>query len=180
MNTNKNIVLLLISALITISLMSTSCCKLFPCKGPCASCPEKCKPSHHSKHDSECPFADFLMKAPCCAMKHKEKLSLTKDQQDKIKALCTKTKKDAIQLEADAEKIAVDIKGKFMEEIFDATGINSLIDKKFDLTKQLVKSCVNSHAQLLTILTDDQSTQLKEFMKECKGDCCGKDCGGCN
>ena len=157
------------SILLTVSLICAGCCCLSG-KPPCFSCGEK--PGYFRGSDSKCPYAGDFMKAPSCILKNKEKLSLTAEQETTIKELCTKTKKDHIQIEADIETIRVDVKSKLMEDTIDTQTINGLIDKKFELKKQLVKSLINSHATLLTILTPEQRQKFKEIMKECKKDCC--------
>ena len=156
-----------------LSLFLTGCCMFG--KPPCIGCGDK-KWGHREFKGEECPFEGCLKKAPCCILKNKEKLSLTEDQISRIKAASEKREKTVIQLKADSEKVALDVKAKFMEEDFDAAGINSLIDKKFELKKQLIKSFVNSHAEVLSTLTPEQRTKFKEIMKGCKKKgCCSKD-----
>lgn len=162
---------------IVLSVLVSGCCSLG--KPPCYDCHKKSHMGHHAEKCSECPFSGCLKKASCCALKNKEKLSLTDEQETKIKALSEKTKKSSIQIEADIEKIEVDLKAKFVSDSFDAAGINSLVDKKFELKKQLVKSLINSHAEFLSILTPEQKEQFKEIKKDCKKGCCDKD-GKCD
>lgn len=173
----KNIKLL--AALFTLCLFISGCCCLG--KPPCFSCHKKpFSVCHANKCGSECPFSKCFMKSSCCAIKNKGKLGLSTEQEAKLKALCTKTKKETIQLDADANKVCVDIKAKLSEEVFNKTAINALIDKKFELKKQIVKTVVNSHAELISILTPEQNQKFKALMKECKNDCCskGKCCDG--
>lgn len=149
-------------------------CGLFgqpPCVG-CGDSPWGHRWGHKSFMGERCPFAGHCISASCCILKNKTKLSLTNDQEARIKTISARTKKNTIQLKADSEKISVDIKAKFAEEGFDAVGINALIDKKVELKKQLVKSFVNSHAEVLSILTPEQKTKLKEIKKDCKKSCC--------
>ena len=154
-----------------VSLFLSGCCMFG--KAPCVGCNDR--PGHKWGQwgHKECPFAGCLMKTSCYLLKNKEELSLTDDQVSRIKAISEKREKDSIQLKADARKVYVDIKTEFSDENFDASGINALIDKKFDLKKQIVKSFVNSHAEILAVLTSEQREKLKEIKKECKkSKCC--------
>ncbi|OGI18418.1 MAG: hypothetical protein A3B68_02010 [Candidatus Melainabacteria bacterium RIFCSPHIGHO2_02_FULL_34_12] len=170
----------LFSVLFIICLFVSGCCCLG--KPPCFSCGDKSSFNQRHFKGSECPFAGCFMKASFCALKNKEKLSLTSEQENKIKELCNKSKKGAIDLKAEVKKVEVDLRTKLQED-FDKDAINSLIDKKIELKKQLIKSAVNSHAELLAILTPEQNEKFKAIMRECrkngcgyKGDCCGKGC----
>ncbi len=171
---------LLIALLLMCILVSSCCCLQKP---GCFSCAHKKQSSCYKDKGSKCPFASCFMKAPCCALKNKENLSLTTEQETKIKDLCTKTRKDFIQLKANAETIEVDIKTKLMEDYnLDTKALNSLIDKKFELKKQMVKSLINSHVTLLSLLTPEQKEKFKEVMNECKkGNCnCKGSCKSCD
>ena len=165
MNKNKTSILLI--ALFSICLLLSGCCS------SCFNCKRMLPWVSH--RDFECPFVGCFMKAPHCALKNKEKLSLSPEQEAKIKELSEKTKKDSIQLKTEAKKVVADIKTKIKsEEDFDAAGINSLIDKKFELKKERIKLLINSHAELLNILTPEQKAQFKQIMKDCKKSrCCG-------
>ena len=177
---NKFKTVKLIIALFSMCVLVSSCCCLQ--KPGCFSCAQKKDSSCHKDRGSKCSFAGCFMKAPCCALKNKEKLSLTTEQETKIKDLCTKTRKDFIQLKATAETAEVDIKTKLMEDNLDTKVLNSLIDIKFELKKQMVKSLINSHVTLLSLLTPEQKEQFKTVMEECKkGNCdCKGTCKGCD
>lgn len=167
----------LFTILLALSVLLSGCCSLMG-KPPCIGCDKKAQMGHCFKgRHGDCPFAKCFMKAPCCALKNKEKLGLSAEQETKIKDLCAATKKSSIQIESDVEKIEVDIKAKIKGDTFDAAGINALIDKKFELKKQMIKSIVFSHATLLGILTPEQREKFREIKKECKKGCCDKgDC----
>lgn len=170
-----------------VSLLATGCCCMekLPCAGGgcCGkkmACAEKsCKGGMCDK--SQCPFESCLMKSTCCALKKKEELGLSEEQATKIKDLGAKTKKEVIQLKADSEKIGVDLKTAISADDFDTVTINGLIDKNVEVRKQTMKTIVNSHAELLALLTPEQKTKLKEVVKNCKGkECCSEgECSDC-
>lgn len=168
----------LLVGFVLISLLATGCCCMdkLSCAGGCCGKKMTCagKSCEGGKCDkSQCPFESCLMKSTCCALKNKEELGLSEEQATKIKDLGSKTKKEVIQLKADSEKVGIDIKTSVTAEDFNAEAINILIDKNLEIKKQTMKTIVNSHAELLAILTPEQRTKLKEVVKNCKGkECC--------
>jgi len=168
----------LISILALSVLFITGCCK-----PPCYDCGAGKRgffKGHYHKDKSVCSYEDCLLNAPCFVVKKKDELGLSDDQVNKVKDLCTVTKKEHIQLEADIEKIFVDIKTKMHEVTLDVGGINALIDKKYELKKQKSKALISSFARLNNdILTEEQREKFKEFRDKCKEGKCGKGCSSC-
>ena len=177
----------LLIGVLFISLLVTGCSNFdkLPCAGGgCCGKKMACagKPCDSGKCDkSQCPFESCLMKSTCCALKNKEELGLSDEQANKIKELGSKTKKDVIQLKADSEKVGIDIKSAVIADDFNAEVINALIDKNLELKKQTMKTIVDSHAELLAILTPEQKVKLKEVVKDCKEkECCSEsECSDC-
>lgn len=101
---------------------------------------------------------------------NKDELELTDEQVERVKTLKLKVKKDLIKQNAEIEIIALDIKEKMWDEVVDTEAINTLIDKKYELKKEKVKSLVASYAELKSILTKKQMGELKELYKKCKID----------
>lgn len=177
----------LLVGILFVSLLATGCCCMnkLPCAGggccgkkmACAG--KSCEGGMCDK--SQCPFESCLMKSTCCAIKNKEELGLSEEQATKIKDIGSKTKKEVIQLKADSEKVGVDMKAAISANDFNAEAINALIDKNLELKKQTMKTIVNSHAELLAILTPEQQVKLKEVVKKCKGkECCSEgECSDC-
>lgn len=172
----------LIIGFVFAGLLTSGCCMLSkaPCAGGCdkGSCASgtcaKGASCDKGSCGSKCPFESCLMKSTCCALKGKEELGLSEDQVAKIEELGQKTKKDVIQRKADVEALDVDLKSLMKSDEFDAGAINALIDKKSDMKKAIMKTIVNSHAEFLSVLNDEQKTKFREMKKNCKKGCSGK------
>ena len=155
------------------------CLSVLGCvKPPCFDC-GKSKHStcgkFHNSHERE-GFEHCLLKAPCFAIMNKKELALTDEQESKIKELCTETKKKHIKLEADIDTVCVDLKSKLFNDELNLVEINKLIDQKYELKKQELKTVIESFAHLKQVLTAEQREKLKELKKNCKKDGCCSSC----
>jgi Spy/CpxP family protein refolding chaperone len=97
-------------------------------------------------------------------MKNKDQLKLSKNQITEIKKLKVDAKKDLIRKKAEIDVISVDIKSKLWDETIDVSGINKLVDQKYDLKKEKTKSLIAAYAELKKILSEEQKGILKELM----------------
>lgn len=97
-------------------------------------------------------------------MKNKDKLKLSDNQITEIKNLKVNAKKDLIRKQAEIDVISLDIKSKLWDETIDVTGINKLVDQKYDLKKEKTKSLIAAYAELKKILSKEQKEKLKELM----------------
>lgn len=157
--------------ILTVGILTFTGCA----KPPCYNCGFGKKGSWNStcSSDKSCLVEECLLKAPCLAIHKKDELELSDEQVTKIKDLCVTTKKEYIQLDADIEKLCVDVKAKMFDDTFDEIGINSLIDNKYELQKKQIKLLISSYGKLNGILTEEQKEKFKAFKKDCDG------CKGC-
>ena len=98
-------------------------------------------------------------------MKNKDELKLSDKQITEIKNLKVNAKKDLIRKKAEIDVISVDIKSKLWDETIDVSGINKLVDQKYDLKKEKTKSLIAAYAELKKILSKEQKEKLKELMR---------------
>ncbi|MFC1479962.1 Spy/CpxP family protein refolding chaperone [Candidatus Omnitrophota bacterium] len=102
-------------------------------------------------------------------LKNEEELGLSDKQVEKVKALKFATKRELVKRNAEISLVKIDIKEKLYKDKVDVTGINSLIDKKYELKKEKAKYLVKQYADLKGILTDAQLNQMKAlWRKQCK------------
>lgn len=113
-------------------------------------------------------------------MAHQDHLGISDDQMKKVKEIKIKTKKEIIKTNADIDIIAVDLKAAMWEDPMDTAAIDKMLDKKYDLKKQMAKTLVAGCAEIQNILTKDQKDKLKALMKEHKKSmgCCPMMKGG--
>ena len=69
-----------------------------------------------------------------------------------------------IRKKAEIDVISVDIRSKLWDETIDVSGINKLVDQKYDLKKEKTKSLIAAYAELKKILSEEQKGILKELM----------------
>ena len=98
-------------------------------------------------------------------MKNKDELKLSDNQITGIKNLKVNAKKNLIRKKAEIDVISVDIKSKLWDETIDVSGINKLVDQKYDLKKEKTKSLIAAYAELKKILSKEQKEILKELMR---------------
>ena len=115
-----------------------------------------------------------LHKAHFILEKEKE-LGLTQDQVKAIREIKVQAKKTKVELSAQAEIIGIDLFTEFHNDTVNLDKVNALIDKKFEVKKELAKKMAASFAQLKSVLTPEQKAKLKELFqsmrkdfKECK------------
>lgn len=97
-------------------------------------------------------------------MKNKDELKLSENQITEIKKLKVDARKDLIRKKAEIDLISVDIKSKLWDETVDVSGINKLVDQKYDLKKEKTKTLIAAYAELKNILSKEQNEMLKELM----------------
>lgn len=113
----------------------------------------------HGKTSEKCPIlekAHFLLQ-------NKEELGLSEDQIKKIWDLKLNLKKEGIRKKAELKVLEVDLMAAMKSENWNDDAIHKIIDQKFDLKKQMMKAGVAAKGQLLSILTDDQKTKMREL-----------------
>ena len=99
---------------------------------------------------------------------NEEKLGLSDGQVSKVKELKMNTKKDLIRTDAEIDILALEVKAEMWKDPIDTNAVDKLIDKKYDLKKEKMKSLVTACAALKDILTKEQKDKMKELWKKCK------------
>jgi len=99
---------------------------------------------------------------------NQDELGLSDEQTKKIKDLSLKTEKNLISSDAEIDTIAADIKAEMWTDSIDTASIGKLVDKKYDLKKEKVKSLITAYATLKGMLTEEQKGKLKELYKKCE------------
>ena len=103
------------------------------------------------------------------AMKYGEELGLTDEQQDQIKDLNIKLKKDMIQYNAKIDIVKIDIKSKLWNNKIDQVQVDKYINEKYDIKKAKAKVLISYLIDFKSIFSEDQMKQLKGYcMKEMK------------
>jgi hypothetical protein len=97
------------------------------------------------------------------AMVKRDKLGLSSDQVDKIKALKMATKKDLIKRKAEIDLVNIDLKSKLWEDTVDKENTKKLVDKKYELKKEKAKALIEVFAEFKNILSDEQRKELKKI-----------------
>jgi hypothetical protein len=109
----------------------------------------------------------LMMKAHCLVM-HQEELGLSDEQVAMIKELKYTTKKQLIAKDAEIALAELDVKKAMWQDPIALATVNPLIDKKFELKKEKMKMLVGVYAELQSMLTDAQKTELKALKKKIK------------
>jgi len=95
---------------------------------------------------------------------NKDALELKDKQLDKIADIKHTALKDLIQLKADKEIVAVDIKTAFWADSIDLNKVNDLIDKKYAAKAKTAKVFAKALSDVQKVLTIKQNEQWKEIM----------------
>ena|SRR3989338_11078088 len=123
---------------------------------------------HGRKEAGHMDLEDKFFKKAHFILENQEELGLSDEQIKKVKELKIKTKKNIIKTDAEIEMTALDIKALMAEDTIDADAVNKLIDKKYDLKKDKVKSSLAAYLELKGILTKEQTEKIKEIYKKCQ------------
>ncbi|MFH1577829.1 MAG: Spy/CpxP family protein refolding chaperone [Candidatus Omnitrophota bacterium] len=99
-------------------------------------------------------------------LENKEGLGLSEEQVKKIKDLKLETQKGLILKDAEIDIVALDIKDGLYQDTVNASAVNKLIDKKYELKKQKAQSLVSAYAALKNILTDEQKEKMSELFEK--------------
>ena len=124
------------------------------------------------KHDPSL-YEKFVHKAKFFKKNAKE-LELSKDQVGSIKKIKLDTKKEVIQLKADIEVAALDIKSELYSQKIDVNKVNGLIDKKYGLKTKKAKTLVKAMADLKGVLSENQYEKAKEIWSSHEKTKCSK------
>lgn len=95
--------------------------------------------------------------------KNAVELGLSDEQIQKIKTLNLNTKKSIIKSDADVELLVLDIEAGLGKDEIDVNSLNALIDKKYNLKSQEVKTLVGAYADLKKVLSKEQMKKLHEI-----------------
>lgn len=99
---------------------------------------------------------------------HKEKLGLKEKQLNKIKDIKHKAIKEMIQLEADKEIVALDLKSEMWNKSINVGAVNKLIDAKYDAKKKLAKTYVKAIGAIQKVLSGEQRDLWHEMLASTK------------
>ena len=94
-----------------------------------------------------------------------EKLHLSEEQQDKLKALHTSYKKDMIEKKADREIAEIDLQELIQQEEPDLDAIEEQIREIADLEAAVRYAWVKLWIDAKSLLTEEQRPAFKELMK---------------
>src|SRR3989338_2877836 len=108
-----------------------------------------------------CPIIDKIMKKAHFLLDNKDEIGLSDEQVDTVKGLKLQAKKSMIRGEADMQIMMLDMKSKLREDIFDAEGINAMIDDGMAQMTQSAKASVDVYAKLKAVLTPEQVEKAK-------------------
>ncbi len=97
------------------------------------------------------------------AISYADELKIADTQLIKIKALKSKLKKSTIMKEAEINVLALEISDELGEEKIDLDSVNKLLDRKYELKKQLAKELVEAYVELREILTEEQMAKMKDL-----------------
>jgi hypothetical protein len=98
-------------------------------------------------------------------LENKTELGLSDETFHKVKDLKISTKKDLIKAKAEIEITAVDIMAKMWEDSAELTEINKLIDKKYTLKKESMKTLVSAFVNLKKMVSKEQLNKLRTMCK---------------
>ena len=102
-------------------------------------------------------------------LENKTELGLSDETFRKVKDLKISTKKELIKANAEIEIAAVDIMANMCESSADTTEINKLIDKKYTLKKESMKTLVSAFLNLKKMVTKEQMAKLHSMCKSHAG-----------
>ncbi len=100
-------------------------------------------------------------------LSQEEELGLTAEQVTALKQLRLNTMKALIRQEAEIEVAALEIKMLMWEESVDVAAVSALIDRKFEVKKEMAKGLVQAYATLTGVLSPEQKAKLIESYKNC-------------
>ena len=97
-------------------------------------------------------------------LENKTELGLSDEIFRKVKDLKMNTKKELIKAKADIEIIAVDIMANLCDNS-ELAEINKLIDKKYTLKKESMKTLVSAFVSLKKMVSKEQLNKLRAMCK---------------
>jgi Spy/CpxP family protein refolding chaperone len=103
-----------------------------------------------------------------------DKLDLSEEQQDKLKALHISYKKDMIRRNADREIAQIDLDELIQQEETDLNAVEMQIRKIADLEAATKYSWIKLWTDAKSLLTAEQRAAFKKLMKEQKGSMMGQ------
>lgn len=116
---------------------------------------EKCAKSKKSSYDKIL----WKMKA---VLAHAEELKVTDQQFKKIEDLIWSTKKGYAEQKGMLKPIKVDIQHQRYLDTVDLDALEKLVDKKYDIKKEMAKVVNKAYAEFKKILTDEQKMTMKK------------------
>lgn len=133
-------------------------------------------------HKGKCPHeakADIL----ACKVNHKadfytahaKQIGLSKEQVEKIRNLRLEFNKNRVKESADVEALKMDIMAELRQDAPDQAKINSLIDKKYSIKREMAKAAVQALLEIKGTLSPEQKEKAKELFETGKK---GKFLGG--
>jgi len=117
------------------------------------------------KHKKD--FAEKVLWKAHFFLKNQDELKLSDEQIRQIKDLKVSVKKDLVKRGAEIDLMKIDIKSALYEDTINREAINKLIDKKYDLKRSKAKYLVGQYVALKSILTDEQTKEVKALWKKC-------------
>lgn len=97
---------------------------------------------------------------------HQDEIGLSEEQASRIKDTKMALKKDLITRNAGIEVAALEVHEALSADKVNASAVNALVDKKYELKKQKAKRVVEAYTQLKGILTDEQQSEMKAMWKD--------------
>lgn len=102
-------------------------------------------------------------------LENKQEFNFPEDNFKKLKELKINTKKSLIKSMAEIDLIMVDIKAKLWDKSPDIGEIGKLLDKKYSLKRDAMKTLIEAFISFKKMLSEEDFTRLHEIMRTQRG-----------
>lgn len=95
-------------------------------------------------------------------IKKQEKLGLTDEQVSAIRSLKLETKKDLVRQKSEIDIAKLDLKSRMAADA-NADELKEIVDRKYELKKEMAKSLIDANAKLKQTVSAEQWKQVKDW-----------------
>lgn len=99
-------------------------------------------------------------------MENAEKLGLSEEQIQNIKQIKIRVLKSALMKEAEIKSLKLDLWETLGKDSADTKSFNEIIDKKYEIKKQLAQDLFKGIVDVKNVLSKDQQKKMKEMLKQ--------------
>jgi len=117
----------------------------------------------HGSSGKKMPPHGMVFKKAKFILMNAEALKITDDQRKAVKTIKIDAKKNLIRQNAEIEIISIDVRSMMHEDKVDTKKIHALLDKKFEIKKNLAKSMIDSFVKLNNVLSKEQRDNLRNL-----------------